>query len=304
VANSATVTYLIEGDAPIVRTYPLAASSRFTVDIGQDEALVDRSFGMTVVFDQPGIAERAMYFGTSPLWRAGHESAGAVAPSTSWFLAEGATGSFFETFVLLANPHDSPVTATLTFLPGTGAPVVKTKTVPANGRVTVNIEAEDPTLASAAVATNVTAPLPIIVERSQYWPDPAPQWYEAHNSFGLTATATRWGLAEGRVGGARNAQTYILLANPGQTTARVNISILRENGAPLSLAVEVLPQSRYNVALPADLSALSNENFGAVVESDQPIAVERALYWDANNVTWAAGSNATGTPLPAAAPPQ
>jgi hypothetical protein len=245
-----------------------------------------------------------MYFGLSPLWLAGHESAGVIAPSTSWFLAEGATGSYFETFVLLANPNDRPVTATLTFLPAEGAPVIKTKTIPANGRLTVNIEGEDATLASAAVATSVTAPLPIIVERSQYWPDPAAQWFEAHNSFGLTATATRWGLAEGRVGGPRNAQTYILLANPGTTAAQVNIRILRENGDPLLQTVEVRPQSRYNFALPGAVPALINENFGALIESNEPIAVERALYWDVNSVTWAAGSNATGTPLPLAQPPQ
>ncbi len=46
-----------------------------------------------------------MYFGVDPLWKGGHESAGVTAPSTTWFLAEGATGPFFETFILLANPH-------------------------------------------------------------------------------------------------------------------------------------------------------------------------------------------------------
>jgi hypothetical protein len=229
-ANSATVTYLMEGASPVVRTYPLAPSSRFTIDIGQDQALVDRTFGMTIAFEQPGIAERAMYFGLSPLWRAGHESAGVISPAASWFLAEGATGSFFETFVLLANPNDRPVTATLTFLPTTGIPIVRTKSVPAHGRLTVNIEQEDAALASASVATSVTANLPIIVERSQYWPDPAPQWYEAHNSFGLIATATRWGFAEGRAGGPRNAQTYILLAKPDTSSTRIDIRILRESG--------------------------------------------------------------------------
>jgi autotransporter-associated beta strand protein len=302
-ANSATVTYLrAQGASPIVRTYALAPSSRYTIDIGQDQALIDWSFGMRVVFDQPGIAERAMYFGVSPLWLAGHESAGVIAPSTSWFLAEGATGSFFETFVLLANPQNSAVTATLTFLPAASAPVVKTAYIPANGRVTINIENEDPTLSSAAVATSVSAPLPIIVERSQYWPDPASQWYEAHNSFGVTAASTRWGLAEGRVGGARNAQTYILLANPGLIPAQVSLRILRESGAPLVHNVQVEPQTRFNVAIPGDVPALTNENFGALIESSQPIVVERAMYWDANNVIWAAGSNATGTPLPVVVP--
>ena len=64
-----------------------------------------KAFGIVVTFDQPGVAERAMYFGTSPFWNGGHESAGVNAPSTSWFHAEGATGAFFDTFILLSNPE-------------------------------------------------------------------------------------------------------------------------------------------------------------------------------------------------------
>ncbi len=38
--------------------------------------------------------------------------------------------------------------------------------------------------------------------------------------------------------------------------------------------------------------------FGMSPLSDQPVAVEPALYWDANGQLWAAGTNATATPLP------
>ena len=43
---------------------------------------------------------------------------------------------------------------------------------------------------------------------------------------------------------------------------------------------------------------LANESFGVVMASDQPVFAERALYSNANNVFWAAGSAATATPLP------
>ena len=238
-----------------------------------------------------------MYFGDNPLWKAGHESAGVTAPSPTWFLAEGATGPFFETFVLLANPGDQPANATVTFLPDTGVPVVKTVSVPAEGRVTLNIEAEDPSLANAAVATQVSSNYPILVERAQYWPDPAPQWYEAHNSFGVTATGTKWGLAEGRSGGEREYQTYVLLANPGTEKANVTVTFLREGQAPVERSYEVNPRSRYNVDTGA-VSELAGLNFGAVITSDQPIVVERAMYNNANGQLWAAGTNATATPLP------
>ena len=74
------------------------------MDLGADAELVNNSFGMEVTFTLPGIAERAMYFGLNPLWIGGHESVGVTLPSRNWFLAEGATGTFFETFVLFANP--------------------------------------------------------------------------------------------------------------------------------------------------------------------------------------------------------
>ncbi len=90
--------------------------------------------------------------------------------------------------------------------------------------------------------------MPVVVERAQYWPNPA--WHEAHNSFGVTAAATKWGLAEGRVGGPRGEQTYILLANPGtQHAADVTITFLRENGTPVVKTFNVPASSRFNVAI-------------------------------------------------------
>ena len=76
-----------------------ARSRACTVYAGDIPELVNQSFGAQVTFAFAGAAERAMYFGT-PVFNGGHESAGATRPSTDWFLAEGATGSFFTTFVL------------------------------------------------------------------------------------------------------------------------------------------------------------------------------------------------------------
>jgi hypothetical protein len=219
-------------------------------------------------------------------------------PSRTWFLAEGATGPFFETFVLFANPTANAATVKVRYLPASGSPVEKTYPLAAGQRHTVNIEGEDATLANAAVATQVTSDVPIIVERAQYWPDPAPNWYEAHNSFGVTATATRWGLAEGRTGMAGNYQTYILLANPGTDPADVTITLLREDGTTHDTSVRVEPGKRVNFAPGIHTSAVANERFSTVITSTQPIAVERSMYSDVNGVTWQAGTNATATRLP------
>jgi Domain of unknown function (DUF4394)/Calx-beta domain len=297
--NEVFVTYLREGDSGVTRSYQLAPLQRYTVDIGADEDLVNRSFGMEVVFTLPGIAERAMYFGFNPLWVGGHESVGVTLPSRNWFLAEGATGAFFETFVLFANPSATTANVSVRYLPATGSPVGKLYEVPAGQRKTVNIEGEDPMLASAAVATEVTSDVPIIVERAQYWPDPVPTWYETHNSFGVTATGRRWGLAEGRVGLGAGYQTYILLANPNDNQVSVDITFLREDGTTLLKNFIVEPTSRVNVAVGGpDVPEITDGQFGAVITASHPIAVERAMYSDQAGATWQAGTNATATRLP------
>jgi hypothetical protein len=310
-ANVATVDWLLEGAAPLQRTYNLAANSRTTIDAGADAALVGRSFGIVVTFDIPGSAERTMYFGAPPdvLFKGGHNSAGVTAPSTTWFLAEGATGPFFETFVLLANPNTSPVVAELRFLPQSGLPVTRSVTIPARARVTVNLEALTPAapeLANAAVATQVTAPLPIIVERAQYWPYSASQWYEAHNSAGVTTAARRWGLAEGRVGNPAgfppaDYQTFILLANPGGAATTATLTFLRSNGTTVQRAFAVPASSRVTVAVAGPQSAvpeLIDETFATVVDATQPIVVERAMYGSPGGQIFGSGTNASATRLP------
>jgi YVTN family beta-propeller protein len=298
-ANTAHVTWLRENAPPLQRSYPLGPSSRVTVNAGDEPELVNTSFGAHVVFDLPGVAERAMYFGTNPTWRGGHASAGITAPSTTWFLAEGATGSYFTTYVLLANPNAQPVDVTVRYLPDNGAAVTRPYRLEAQERLTLNIAAEDAALANAAVATEVTATLPIVAERAQYWPGLA--WEEAHASAGVTATATRWGLADGQVGGPQNHQTYFLLANPGANDATVVVTFLRPTGETITRFFDVPAASRRNVAiagLASDVPELINASFGPIIQSTEPIAVERSIYSDAGGMTWAAGTNVTATRLP------
>jgi YVTN family beta-propeller protein/autotransporter-associated beta strand protein len=299
VPTMAHVTYLLEGEPAVQRDYPMVATSRLTIDPGSDAALVNRSFGAVVTFDLPGMAERAMYFGDTPFFNGGHAAAGVTAPATSWFLAEGATGSFFDTFVLIANPNSDPAVLTVTYLPEGAVPVVKTHTLQGNQRLTINIATEDAALANAAVSTRVESDRPVVVERAQYWPHGA--WHEAHSSAGETAAGTAWGLAEGRVGGGNNAQTYILVANPGTSAAELTATFLRENGTTVVKSFTVQPTSRFTIAVngaASDVPELANESFGTAITSTQPVIIERAFYTDAGGVLWAAGTNATATRLP------
>jgi uncharacterized repeat protein (TIGR01451 family) len=297
--NTARVTYFREGEPEVHRTYPMGPSSRVTIDAGDDVELRYRAFGVQVVFDLPGAAERSMYFGKNPLWIGGHEAAGVTSPATSWYLAEGATGSYFTTFLLLANPNTDDAQVTVNYLPDTGIPVVKQYTLPGHQRKTLNVALQDPALASAALGAHVESDRPILVERAQYWP--SPDWAEAHASAGMTDPGVKWGLAEGRVGGALKQQTYILLMNPGAQRADVTVTFLRSGGAPIVKTFAVAPTSRFNIGVTGaggDVPELANESFGAVIDSTQPIVVERSMYSNANGIVWSSGTNATASRLP------
>lgn len=295
---SVTVRFLVEGGSPVVKSYTVPGTARFNVFAGSEPELRNTSFSIVVESDQPISAERAMYFG-GRLFEGGHASAGIAQPSRNWFLAEGATGTYFDTFVLLGNPTDTAATVSLRFLLGTGQVLTRTKTVPANSRLTVWLDQEDPLLADAAVSTTIASDVPIIAERAMYWPGGAATWNEAHNSFGLLETSERWGLAEGRVGGADNFETYILLANPNAAATTVTVTFLRANGSTVVKTFDVAATSRFNVHVNSAVPELTNEDFGAIVASEtgKPIAVERAMYWNAEGVIWSGGSNATAIKL-------
>ncbi len=117
----------------------------------------------------------------------------------------------------------------------------------------------------------------------------------------MTASAWRWALADGRVGGTDASQTYVLLANTGSIAATVTATFVRNSGAPIVKSFTVPPTSRLNVSITgpgSQVPELIDEAFGAVLESTQPIVVERSIYGNATGVVWAAGTNATATPLP------
>jgi hypothetical protein len=137
-----------------------------------------------------------------------------------------------------------------------------------------------------------------VAERAMYWG--GFPWQEAHDSLGLTESGTDWVLGEGRVGGQYGHQTYILLGNTTQTQARVTITYLRENGKPTIVKdYFVNPTSRLSISVNALVPELQNESFGArvTVTNGVGILVERAMYWDAEGMIWAGGTNATGKRL-------
>lgn len=305
-------TFLLPAGAPVVRQYTIEARSRFNVWVNRIPELAgtDMSALVAVSAGGPVIVERAMYLDDpAQSFGAGHESAGVTAPAREWFLAEGATGPYFDLFVLLANPDPSRAArVTASYLLPSGTIVRKVYEVAPQSRRTIWVDGEDAALADTAVSTTVSADVPILVERAMWWPGHYGTWHEAHNSFGATVTGTLWGVGGGLVDDdAARHDTYVLIANTSSHEARVLVNVLFDDGTP-AVAREFLlaPTSRFNVDMRREFGAsgVVDRGFGVTVESlphagrpPAQIVVEEAMYNDALGSPWAAGSNALATRL-------
>jgi hypothetical protein len=290
------VSYLLDDGQAVHDSYVVGANRRRTVYTNNVPGLLGTSFSMSVVASAPITAERAMYFSTADTWyKGGTDSAGVEAPATQWFIAEGHTGEMFSEYILLSNPNQAPATATIRYLRPVGPVVTRTYTLNPASRTTIFVN-EIPGLESTDVSASITSTLPIIAERSMYWPGRWGEWYEGHNAAALSAIGTKWALAEGETGGARNAISYVLMANPTDQDATVNVTIIRDNGLPPVVVARTVQANSRLTMNSTDLPLASGELFGVVVESTNgvPVAVERAMYWDAAGKHWSAGTSETG----------
>jgi hypothetical protein len=222
---------------------------------------------------------------------AGHEGAGVIAPALRWFFAEGATGVFFDTYLLIANPGAQASNVQVTYLLAVGSQFTKTYTIAPRSRTTIGIDGEDARLADAPVSMIVesTNNRPIIAERAMWWP--SPNWYEAHLSAGATTTGTKWAIADGLVDA--ETETYVLIANTSAQAGNATVKLLFSDGTPAQISVPLPANSRVNVPISSMFPAFVPASFGVTVESDGPqIVVERSQYATRKGVTWSEGGAA------------
>jgi hypothetical protein len=310
VAATVEVTYLRPAPAPpVTRTYTVGPHARHNIWLSaEDPELANTDLAARVVSDVPIIAERAMYLSAPGLpFLAGHSSAGLTAPATSWFLAEGATGPYFDLFVLIANTTGEEALVEARYLLPDGTVYTKTYAVAPHSRFNIWVDDEvipgipGKPLADTAVSTVITSlnAVPILVERAMWWPGTG--WYEAHNSAGATEAGTRWALADGEVGGPGGTETYILIANTSGFAGIAAVTLLFDHDTAMTKHVALPANSRTNVPVGQFFPEAQGRAFGAVVESlgDTPaaIVVERAMYSMTEGRPWGAGTNALATKL-------
>ncbi len=307
-AAEVKVQYLLATGQRIEKIHPVAPLSRTNIWVNKDDpalAAAEMSATFTSLNNVPVVVERSMYRNNgSELFSAGHNSAAVDAPALRWFLAEGATGGTFDEFMLIANPNASAATLRVSYLRAGKAPLVKTYTAAAQSRLTIWVDQEAPELAAAEVSVIVESltATPVVVERSMWWrATPAGEWTEAHNNRAVTTTAARWLVADGESGGAGDASTYVLVANTGNNSAKVNFTLLSESGAVRTVQDTVTANGRYSMDVAGAFPEARGTRYSVLVEAlstSAPLVVERASYSSTPTTAWAAGTNSLAMPLP------
>ncbi|MHB0870533.1 MAG: hypothetical protein ACYC66_09465 [Chloroflexota bacterium] len=272
---SATVTLFREDGSTVTHKMLIPHVSRASLLLNQ---LVQGSpVAARIEADRPIVAERAVY---KEKGKAGTVSMGATALSKSWYMAEGVTRGGFDTWLLMLNPHDVPATATVTYMKEDGGTYQRGYLVPQRSRLSVYVNQETP---NTRVATMVQSDLPIVAERSTYFPD----GLGAHNSVAAPAPSKLWYLPEGST--AKPFTQNILLMNPNPTAATVTAAFMKEDGTAVEKQYVMKPTSRLTLEMN---NILPNTPFSTRVRSDQPVVVERSMYFS----DWSGGHSSMGIP--------
>jgi len=122
---------------------------------------------------------------------------------------------------------------------------------------------------NAEFATMVTTDLPVYVERSMYF------GHSGHSAAGARQTSKTWYLAEGST--VPPFDTWVLLMNPNPVATVAQLRFMREDGSVVDRNELVPAMGRKSVFVNM---LFTTPGFATQVTADQPIVVERAMYFD------------------------
>ena len=282
----------LKTDGSVVTTgLVVGARSRATLDPASVSGMSQAEFSTMVESDLPLVADRTMTWDASGY--GAHAETAISAPSTRWFLAEGATHSGLELFYLFQNPSLTQAsTVRVRYLLPSGAPLERTYTIAPNSRQNIWVDEERWNGAALLANTDVSAVIevtnnvPLIVERAMYRNVGAQVFGAGHEAAGVTDPALSWFLAEGATGPMFDL--FVLVANPDATrTATVEATFLVDDGTTFTKQYSIAPSSRYTIwvdretfvgvtGVPLDNVAVSTT---VASQNGVPIIVERAMWW-------------------------
>ena len=209
-----------------------------------------------------------------------------------FYFAEGYTADSFQEYLCIGNSNPTKATAELLFMFADGAPQSETVTVPASGRLTVNVN--DIVGSGREVSVRVrSSSANLVAERPMYF-NYGGVWTGGHDVVGATATSNRWYFAEGTT--LPGFEEYITVQNPQNTTANLTFTYMPEGQNSISLTEIVEANSRATFKASDHVGA--DRNISLLVESDEFIVAERVMYFNYRGM-WSGGHCVVGSTSPA-----
>jgi hypothetical protein len=197
-----------------------------------------------------------------------------VPPVSTFYFAEGYTGLGFQEYLCLGNPQNTKANATITYMYPDGSTDEQEVQVPANSRVTVDVNTQAGT--GMSVSAKVEADQSIVAERPMYFNYGG--WDGGHDTVGASAPATTFYFAEGYTG--PGFEEYICVMNPGDKDADLTFRFqTQEVGEKVVGGKSVSAQSR-DTFLVNDLLGGGTYSTSLKLESSQPVVAERPMYFD------------------------
>jgi hypothetical protein len=195
----------------------------------------------------------------------------------------------YETYVLLQNPSGARASVDVNYMTENGTSSESVVVEPYSRRtVFVNESAG----IGLNVSTEVSSDTPIIAERAMYFDSEGRTG--GHDSIGTPEPSRRWYLPEGYT--AEQYDTWVLVQNPGNQQAGVNLTFMRSDGGTSDVNFEMSPRSRHSVHVD-EVPGLESCEVSTRINASTPVIAERSMYFDYNGIT--GGHDSIGITEPA-----
>jgi hypothetical protein len=215
--------------------------------------------------------------------------------ATTWYFAEGWTGTGFDEYLVIMNPQASLAQMRLTYYFSNGATSIQDFDVNPNSRRTITVH--DPGLGvgrgqATSIKLDSRNGKPVVAERLMYFSYGGAGYVanDGHAVVGSPAPSTVWYFAEGST--LNNFDMYLSIFNPNSATTYLRVTYYLDSG-PQDRVLSAAPNTRttipvYDAASPGGLGR-GHMRVSAKVQVANTlgtgVVVERPLYFSYNGVT-------------------
>lgn len=270
---AATVALTFYGDAGQTQTVSRDVAPRSTLRLVlAQECTIQGAVATRVEATAPVVVQRTTYFPGRDDGRGGHATTGGSLLSEAWYFPLARTGDTYDTWMMLLNPGDAPISVQARYLTA-GATRTATYTLAPRARTTVWLDKE--AVEGRAPAGDFGVLLLAdgsFAAESVIYQSGAGSYITGSAAAAAPAAARLWYFAEGST--AAPYTTELALLNPGPTGAMVRASFMPAPPGSTAPGWALLPGELKVVSLN---EVLSSAAAGVAVSSDVPVLAFRLM---------------------------